>query len=552
MYKAMIVDDEPAIREGLSSIIDWGDCGFRIVDTAGNGREALEKFGEHRPELVIVDIRMPGMSGLEVIRSIREKNGEPFHFLILSGYADFDYARQAMGFGVDGYLLKPVDEEEMSTELKRVRQSIEDEKEDGKWGRQPSHERHWIEALLFPVHGEQARNAAESSDSLHRASKQAQYQNSDGKREQPPLPALDWRSYQVILLDLRIPDWDRQARQSAAKQRLTEICREQGRGIVFEAGIYMGLLLPTMLQTEEDAVQLLATWQLELKPWATEIYVAAGDPVATLNDIPRSFEQALRLLERTFLFRAERVMLSGDLHELETVETEWSGASDSASVDPLRYAEKLYYALDMANGKAATRVIKEMEVQFPRVYRTESAIKAAFAQTFTLALNKYATGQDHSRTVLEEHSSWITNVYAYSTLGELVDHSLEHVLQWIGQTDTGGKDIIMKQMINFIHSHYDENLRLELLADMFNYNSGYLGKLFKSHTGEAFNAYLDKVRIERARELLAQGIKVHQVAERVGYANADYFHSKFKKYAGMSPSSYRNRVQKNGGTDGCC
>ncbi|WP_431086830.1 response regulator [Paenibacillus sp. 8b26] len=521
MYKAMIVDDEPAIREGLTSIIDWRDCGFHIVDTAGNGREALDKFKEHRPELVIVDIRMPGMSGLEVIRSIREMNGQPFHFLILSGYADFDYARQAMGFGVDGYLLKPVDEEEMTTELKRVRRSIESEKEDGKWGSPSPHERDWIETLLFPEHPDQ----------------------------HPAPPALDWGSYQVVLLDLRIPDWDRQARQSAAKLRLTEMCQEQGRGIVFEAGIYTGLLLPATVEIQEDAVRLLASWRQALKPWTTEIYVAAGDPVGRLHDIPSSFEQALRLLERTFLFRAERVMLTRDLHDLETSDEEMCETTDKTS-DSMRYAEKLYYALDMANREAAIRVLKEMEVQFPQIYRTEAAIKAAFAQTFTLALNKYAAGQEQSRTVLEEHSHLITDVYAYSTLGELVDRSLEHVLQWIGQTDPGGKETIMKQLIDFIHSHYDENLRLELLADMFNYNSGYLGKLFKSHTGEAFNAYLDKVRIERARELLAQGIRVHQVAGRVGYANADYFHGKFKKYAGMSPSSYRNRVQKNRGTDG--
>ncbi|KJD47289.1 response regulator transcription factor [Paenibacillus terrae] len=545
MYKAMIVDDEPAIREGLTSIIDWRDCGFHIVDTAGNGREALDKFKEHRPELVIVDIRMPGMSGLEVIRSIREMNGEPFHFLILSGYADFDYARQAMGFGVDGFLLKPVDEEEMTTELKRVRRSIESEKEDGKWGNPPAHESDWIEILLFPVQEDRAnRGALEHSEPLHGGTEQAEHYG-----QHPAPPSLDWGSYQVVLLDLRIPDWDRQARQSAAKLRLTEMCGEQGRGIVFEAGIYTGLLLPSTVDTEENAVRLLASWRQALKPWATKIYVAAGDPVERLHDISSSFEQALRLLERTFLFRAERVMLTSDLHDLETSDEEMCETTDKAS-DPMRYAEKLYYALDMSNREAAIRVLKEMEVQFPQVYRSEAEIKAAFAQTFTLALNKYAAGQEQSRMVLEEHSRLITDVYAYSTLGELVDRSKEHVLQWIGQTDPGGKETIMKQLIDFIHSHYDENLRLELLADMFNYNSGYLGKLFKSHTGEAFNAYLDKVRIERARELLAQGIRVHQVAGRVGYANADYFHGKFKKYAGMSPSSYRSRVQKNRGTDG--
>lgn len=545
MYKAMIVDDEPAIRQGLSSIIDWGDCGFQIVDTARSGREALEKFGEHRPELIIVDIRMPGMSGLEVIQSIREMSGEPFHFLILSGYADFDYARQAMGFGVDGYLLKPVDEEEMTTELKRVCRSIEVEKENGKWGRAPHLERGWIEALLFPVQQPADQSdAAEPGISPDEGMRQAEQHG-----QHLVLPALDWPSYQIVLLDLRIPDRDRQARQSAAKQHLAQMCREQGRGIVFEAGIYTGLLLSATVRTEGNAARMLASWRHELKPWATEIYVAAGDPVPKLTDIPASFEQALRLLEHTFLFGVDRVMLSSDLYKLEAITAETDEASNKKA-DPVRYAEKLYYALDMASREAALRVLKEMKVRYPQTYRTESAIKAAFAQTFTLALNKYAAGQDQSRVVLEEHSSLITEVYAYSTLGELVDHSAEYILQWIGQTDLGGKEIIMKQMLDFIHSHYDENLRLELLADMFNYNSGYLGKLFKGHTGEAFNAYLDKVRMERARELLAQGIKVHQVADRVGYANADYFHSKFKKYAGMSPSSYRNQAQKNEEMDG--
>ncbi|MNG23684.1 HTH-type transcriptional regulator YesS [compost metagenome] len=80
-------------------------------------------------------------------------------------------------------------------------------------------------------------------------------------------------------------------------------------------------------------------------------------------------------------------------------------------------------------------------------------------------------------------------------------------------------------------------MKLETLADLFNYNSSYLGKLFKTHTGDHFNTYLDKVRIEKAKELLAQGLKVHQVAEKVGYGSVDYFHTKLKEYEGRSPSA---------------
>jgi two-component system response regulator YesN len=106
----------------------------------------------------------------------------------------------------------------------------------------------------------------------------------------------------------------------------------------------------------------------------------------------------------------------------------------------------------------------------------------------------------------------------------------------LGGTDGSGT---MKLVTDFIERHFSEQLRLETLADLFNYNSGYLGKLFKSHTGETFNTYLDKVRIEQAIKLLREGHKVHQVAERVGYANVDYFHAKFKKYKGVSPSSFK-------------
>lgn len=95
-------------------------------------------------------------------------------------------------------------------------------------------------------------------------------------------------------------------------------------------------------------------------------------------------------------------------------------------------------------------------------------------------------------------------------------------------------------MINIIHRHYADHLKLETLAGMLNYSTAYLGQLFKSKTGEYFNTYLDKVRIQKAKELLEQGMKVYEAAERVGYTNVNYFYSKFKKYEGRSPSDFKN------------
>ncbi|GJM72060.1 hypothetical protein HMSSN036_42760 [Paenibacillus macerans] len=121
-------------------------------------------------------------------------------------------------------------------------------------------------------------------------------------------------------------------------------------------------------------------------------------------------------------------------------------------------------------------------------------------------------------------------------LYEKTEFLLQQIMHQLGE---GGKHREVKIMLDLIHRNFNENLKLETLSGIFNYNSAYLGKLFKNATGEYFNTYLDKVRIEKAKAYLEEGLKVYQVAERVGYTNVDYFHSKFRKYVGTSPSAYR-------------
>lgn len=107
---------------------------------------------------------------------------------------------------------------------------------------------------------------------------------------------------------------------------------------------------------------------------------------------------------------------------------------------------------------------------------------------------------------------------------------------------TSGRGNEIKKITEIINRRYNENLKLETLSELFCYNSAYLGKMFKNTTGEYFNTYVDKVRIEKAKEFLTQGMKVYEVAEKVGYMNPDYFNAKFRKYVGISPTSYRKSI----------
>nr|WP_145405989.1 response regulator transcription factor [Paenibacillus xylanexedens] len=518
MYKVLLVDDEPSIREGLTTIIDWEKYSFQVMATAGSGREAIACFNEMLPDLTIIDIRMPGMTGLEVIEELRVQHPDA-HFLILSGYADFDYAKKAISFGVDGYLLKPVDEDEIIAELERIAVQLNQERETlARYaGEDTAYREHQIEALLY--------------DSLQ----------GEGSVETDSL-GLHWPQYQVILLEIHAGS-DLQ-RSNEIKRKLVEGFDQKQRGIVFSFHSGLGLLTQEVVDQNSTSQSLYDELQTLLAEWDVKMYAAAGEPVKSTAEIARSYTQASSLLAERFLFTEQRIKCweEGRISpgsEEESLPAAKAKADGLQEPDEGELADKLYYALDIRSSESVMRVLGEMQERLVTHHWTEQAIKTAFSQVFSLAFNKLAAANQQMQSIMQEHSVLINEVYHQLTIADLIAMSAEHLNRLIQRMGGGSKDTVMKQMIEFIQRNPGENLKLEVLAEVFNYNSSYLGKLFKNHTGEYFNAFLDKVRIEKAKTLLDEGLKVHQVAARVGYANVDYFHSKFKKYVGESPSAYK-------------
>lgn len=119
MKKVMLVEDEEFILHGLEHIIDWGKLGLEIVHLAYNGAEALEKLKQEKVDIIVTDLNMPEMGGLELLKHIREED-ERTRFIILTGYDEFEYARKAISLDVENYILKPIDEEELESQLKKT------------------------------------------------------------------------------------------------------------------------------------------------------------------------------------------------------------------------------------------------------------------------------------------------------------------------------------------------------------------------------------------------------------------------------------------------
>ncbi|ANF98309.1 response regulator transcription factor [Paenibacillus bovis] len=505
MFKVMIVDDEPAIREGLKTIVDWDAIGFEVAETAANGREALQKYERIRPDLMIMDIRMPGMSGLEVIEQLRENKLRQAHVLILSGYADFEYARRALGYGVDGYLLKPVDEQEMEEELRRVYRTLEQERRVNVHRSEPVPVHEVVEQMLLSSSGKEQLKAEN-------------------------LLQLDWNWYQIILVELREGRGKPSEGLARSFRQLSDGWTADAKTVVFRAGSYLGIL--TGREVTTDSLQQLREQLIALEPEGCQVYLAAGEAVKDKSLIHDSYEQAESLMAQRF----------------------WAGESGILAAEPARadgegtvplageWADRLYYAVDIRSTDAVGRVLEELITACRSAMLSEHDTKSLCSHVLSLALSRLPGSIAGSGPAVQKCLSLIPELYALSTAGQIIRLVLQHIGELLQSMDGGSHESVMKQMTDFIRRHYSDNLKLEMLAEIFNYNSAYLGKMFKTYTGESFNHFLDQVRLDNAKEMLAQGMKVHKVAAQVGYANVDYFHSKFKKYTGISPSAYREQM----------
>ncbi|MCM3627000.1 response regulator transcription factor [Paenibacillus glycanilyticus] len=506
MYKVLLVDDEPMIREGLRTLLEWESLGYEVVDTAANGKDALLKCEQHELDLIIVDIRMPEMNGLELIKTIRE-NGGTMHVLILSGYADFEYAKQAIVQRIDGYLLKPVDEDELMDYLNALKKELD----------------HEYEARRKQQDMRQGNVEEELKQLLAEGS-------AEGSPTQLP-GSLDGKEYELLLIKTHErSEEDRAGHTTQIKRKLSEGLEQSGAGLVLVMEPYLLILLGKSLENERFRREVYAIIAGACENLASDFTVVTGARAAGYADIRAAYQKALVRMKHRFFLESGTIMRE---------DLELPVGSEDTRPDLLGIAEKLYLALDIVNRDAIRQLIEETAEAMRAIGYGEAEIKAAFVELVSAVLDKLSSKRPE--LPVRDYRMRIPELYREYRFSSLIGRVTAIMEEIADSLDNSSADKQIKRMIDLIHRNYKENLKMETLAELFNYNSAYLGKLFKQVTGENFNTYLDKVRMEQAKLLLEQGLKVYQVAEMVGYANVDYFHSKFRKYVGSSPSVYRKK-----------
>ncbi len=509
MYTAMIIDDENMVREGILSLVDWEEEGFCLGTCGRDGREGLANILKENPDFVLVDIKMPGLTGLEVIREAR-RQGFLGHFIILTGFSEFEYAKEAISMGVDGYLLKPVDEDELLEYVKKIRQSLDEERSLKRYHSQ-NEDKARQELLRRVVLNEGDQKALQEDIALYHLT-------------------LDGDIFCVAVC--REEDGERERDKESGGLYDKVNCLIQGDNACI--GKF----------SVEDQVILIGRsieyglWKQRLEKrnkrvksyFGSGLKIAVGNNVKNWRELFCSYESARFLLEQAFIFDQDDILtidlICGLKENQEAVTIEWMEMLiEVGEVDGIRQALKVF------RDYCTWNLLKEAEIKLLLI-QDLIQLQMRLGKKYDLpALGNHGLQQLLKQLTAAEDMKGLLTCY-------------EQILIQLSQriSAEGGGNII-RRVYYYIEKNYDKDLKLENIAKNFNYNSAYLGKLFRKEMGETFNNSLDRIRITNARRLLQEtNLKVYQISQQVGYSSMDYFYMKFKKYVGISPKEYRKQV----------
>lgn len=511
MLKVFIADDEELIREGLKFVIDWKEFGFSICGEASDGEDALKCILEYQPDLVLLDIRMPNLLGTEIVQLAKEQNFKG-HFIILSGYSDFKYAQVAMRYGVDYYLIKPIDEDELYQALSEVKNALLLERQ---------------KADTMNQYREKAKYTI-LRDILLNTNKLYNIDLTEINLTASVYQVVIYENYNRVAFNANYSFSDLLKVTNQGNNSFEFINLHQ-KDVILLKGDYAITRLQNILNHYEDRPQTGSPLD--------SLFISYGRPVNKQEDIHYSYEDAINLLNRRFFCDQNQHTIGYE--ELPNFDENKYMISSKESG---RYCETLSNVIQSFNRNILADILYSLEKNLYQSQADISQIKLFLADIY-LQIKQNIHHIYSTVDIPFPTNAWVidyieSRYYLYEIILFFTEQ-FEMIMNAIGQSTNNS---VWDDIIQYINHNYQENLKLESIAPLFGYNCSYFGKIFNKKIGENFNSYLDRVRINNSKKfLLNNNLKVYEVAEKVGYKNVDYFHKKFKKYVGESPAEYRKR-----------
>lgn len=538
--KVFLVEDEYIVREGIKNNIDWEKNGYDFCGEASDGELAFPMISEKRPDIVITDIRMPFMDGIELSRMIKEEYPE-IKIIILSGHEEFEYAKAAIQIGVKEYLLKPINGDELLQVVNRVAQKIKEENE----SRETLQEGEGDENFEYAKR-QLLSSLIDDNASLSDAMEQ-------GKKIHLNLMA---QCYNIMMLKLQ-----RKNKEQGFSQRILELYKtmedtlkeQDGQSIMFDRAPE-GKVILFMGSGEEEIrrnMDVFAGQFREILPEYEDVtyFGSVGVPVMRLRELGESYEAASHGFSYRFLTEPNQIVDNHTVFDQTRNEKKFSCSIGSVDIQNLD-KQKIESFLKGGEMDEIHFFVEEYMKNTGDAGKNSMIFRQYIVMDMFFAASHFLTqitdGREQLGEPFESPEQMQKIVSDLEATVVYIKELFTKVMQVRdAQTTEHNSDVVENAKKYISENYHDEELTLNTVAHEVNVSPNHLSAMFSQKTGQTFVKYLTDVRMHRAKELLkCTSKRSNEICEEVGYRDPHYFSHLFKKNVGCSPIQYRERGGK--------
>ncbi len=522
LYRAIIVDDELKICQLIQCLGAWESLNIEIIDICQDGEAALESIVKYQPDIVLTDIRMPVYDGLEIIQQVRKQDMDTA-FIVISGYKQFEYARQALQYGVVDFLVKPINQEDLNSALQKAVNGIIEQKN--------------VQNVNEILHNKEKSEKVALLNRLASGIETEDLTDSGQLHVESSLFKKD--IFQAVIIKTNKMELNMR-KSKFSEDMLSNLERiisiEDSIEVAKDDGVYL------LLNYEKSEYKCIKEELFEIVKRMVrdrdiygqfEMTMGVGLPVTSIGDMKRSIETA-RIAWQQRLLLSDREYLEYDkLHIATESKTEfWSD----------KEWKEFQAALESCNQSKASELLSLMETHVNQEDRLNLDCLFDYIRRIVLQIEQLVTEGETLTTnptyihIMEELkcSDSVSDVFLHLKL------YMNKSLQEYYDRKTAMKKLPIIKAEEYIAEHYMQDISLEEMAQQVDLSPAYFSKLFKMVEGVNYIEYLTQVRIEQSKKLLrTTTLPVKTIATTVGYMDEKYFRKLFKKIVGIKPSDYR-------------
>ena len=539
MFKVMIIDDEPMIRQGIRTMVNWQELGCEVCSEALDGIDGLEKIKTCRPEIVITDIRMPEMDGLTMIKEAKELIPDS-KIIILTGFRDFDYVYEALKIGAFGFILKPTKISELNSLITRA-----------------------VTELRFSVDKEEEikklRSLFEKNIPVLR--EKLLYELMYGMKDKTGdiegrMKLFNIEINRFIMLQVQceidgelvtLSPYDRHVYQFGIINSVEEIFSSSFKVLSIPVNDMDSVFILNLPDKIGDIPSVINEKCQQLQEMVTRCFnmvltIAVSTVALSNKDIHNKFNECNQALDYKHYAGSGSIIQYGDLNSF----FRYDDFFDLKAIQ-----QQLMDSVKAGNVENTRESLDEIAAYFKQDTKSSSAwvrtyFKSLLAEINNIRLSVLAVDNEKNEEISNSMESLNKMIYTAedpASLIEIMRDAAVRVTERINRYNNKSIKLIVKKAIEYIHEHYREQLTLNDIAAHVYVSPSYVSRMFGREVGKNFVDFLNEVRIEKAKELLSDvRYKTYEIADRVGIQDARYFSRLFKKYTGKTPTEFREGI----------